>query len=674
MTQGQEIVKDLNLFMSGKWKSGYKNSHLPPPPSTPAPEPPGNMSGRYGIDSLDETSSTGSERYEKEVGILNHCFDDIEQFIAWLQSSAAAYRELERRRADRKSRKKDHGDGMLSMRAKPPPERDFVDVLQKFKLSFNLLAKLKAHIHDPNAPELVHFLFTPLALIVDASRESNGSNLAARVISPLLTKEAVELLANCLTSKESDLWHSLGEAWVVPRDQWKDYVAPYHPTFRDGYSPEYPFNEDKERVLTTAKAAVVAAQKTRQAEIDKAQQEAEMRGRRFKSYYDSETERVSSPDDRPYGDRNQSPQSDHDYRDGRSDYSQDSIEKPLGDPQKHVRQWLEELKMKDAKIVQVIFPRSANNEKELTVSRGEYLEVLDDGRKWWKARNIRGQIGHVPHTIVTPYNFEEDGVISNPLYDQNGGYRPDSDGSVSGERSPRPPPIPPPAPAPAEWVRNTRQGKKEEEVKKPELNQRWAPPLEPKKIPPPVEPKKIPPRPKETHEDFNEELKRTIRDKRQQRPALGRQVKLPPMFINEDSTPADLQTFLKAKGFDENIRKTFVDIGGKEAFILKRDQLEKYCGKEEGARLASQLTLQKSLCGYRTVKATELVQKLIKRYTEVEKAVENGESTATSAFQFLDDEDDGDDEVIIRDNKPQRSTILSSVPPPPPPPPAINGH
>ena len=61
---------------------------------------------------------------------------------------------------------------MLSVRAKPPPEHEFVDIFQKFKLSFNLLAKLKAHIHEPNAPELVHFLFTPLALIVDASHDS----------------------------------------------------------------------------------------------------------------------------------------------------------------------------------------------------------------------------------------------------------------------------------------------------------------------------------------------------------------------------------------------------------------------------------------------------------------------------------------------------------------------
>ncbi len=46
----------------------------------------------------DDTSSTTSERYEKDVTVLNRCFDDIERFIARLQHAAAARRELERRR------------------------------------------------------------------------------------------------------------------------------------------------------------------------------------------------------------------------------------------------------------------------------------------------------------------------------------------------------------------------------------------------------------------------------------------------------------------------------------------------------------------------------------------------------------------------------------------------
>lgn len=166
----------------------------------------------------DDASSTGSERlYEQDIAILNRCFDDIEKFIARLQHAAAASRELERRRRSRGRRAAGAGEGMLALRTRPPPERDFVDVLQKFKLSFNLLARLRAHIHDPNAPELVHFLFTPLALIVDAAQDVADGRLPSRVVQPLLTRDALNLLANCVTSKETELWHSLGDAWLVPR-------------------------------------------------------------------------------------------------------------------------------------------------------------------------------------------------------------------------------------------------------------------------------------------------------------------------------------------------------------------------------------------------------------------------------------------------------------------------
>ena len=62
----------------------------------------------------------------------------------------------------------------------------------------------------------------------------------------------------------------------------------------------------------------------------------------------------------------------------RSDISNDSIEKN-GDPvarfEQQQRRWLADLKARNVKIVQVTYPRTANNDKELTVVRGEYLEV-----------------------------------------------------------------------------------------------------------------------------------------------------------------------------------------------------------------------------------------------------------------------------------------------------------
>jgi len=255
--RSRDVVEDLKHFMSGASKRGRSGGrHTPEYPEIKM----GDLSPyeeslervqepRLQVNrDNDDASSTSSDKYEKDVKILNSCFDDIEKFIARLQHSATAFRELEKRRRSRKSKKKDLGDGMLSMRAKPPPEAEFIDIFQKFKLSFNLLAKLKSHIHDPNAPELVHFLFTPLALIVDASHDSHyGPNLPSKVEGPLLTADAIDLLVNCLTSKESELWHSLGESWYVALEDWKHYVHPYKPVFFNGYSPSviYPENSDK---------------------------------------------------------------------------------------------------------------------------------------------------------------------------------------------------------------------------------------------------------------------------------------------------------------------------------------------------------------------------------------------------------------------------------------------
>lgn len=80
-------------------------------------------------------------------------------------------------------------------------------------------------------------------------------------------------------------------------------------------------------------------------------------------------------------------------------------------------EWFYELKSRGALIVRVLFTREANNDKELTVRRGEILEILDDTRKWWKARNIDLQVAYVPHTIVAimeHYQTLDELLISSP--------------------------------------------------------------------------------------------------------------------------------------------------------------------------------------------------------------------------------------------------------------------
>jgi mRNA-degrading endonuclease YafQ of YafQ-DinJ toxin-antitoxin module len=230
-------------------------------------------------------------KIELEVQILNHCFDDIERFVTRLQNSTEFFKELERRQKQRKSHKKSIGDGMLGLRAQMPPPQHFVDIFQKFKLSFNLLAKLKAHIHDPNAPELIHFLFTPLTLIFNTTKDHPYRGLSKTVWTPMITKEAKELLLNCLTSREQDLWLLLGESWSITSDEAKHQPhlygiydnQIYNPVFYDGWSPSLSLEAASEQNEMSRLAFVTAAQVQAQSHLIQNQPQLPLQKQRFYS-------------------------------------------------------------------------------------------------------------------------------------------------------------------------------------------------------------------------------------------------------------------------------------------------------------------------------------------------------------------------------------------------------
>ncbi|XP_042330774.1 epidermal growth factor receptor kinase substrate 8-like protein 1 [Sceloporus undulatus] len=174
-------------------------------------------------------------RAEKDVELLNRVFDDVEAFVGKLQKSAEAFRVLDQRKRSARGRRREPGEGLLTIRARPPSQDEFEDTLAKIKYSFSLLARLKSNITNPTSEELIHFLFNPLKMIVESS---GGPAFASEVRSPMLTLEAVTLMRSCLGEREAELWHSLGDNWIRPRLEFpRDYAAPYTPTFQSGWEP-----------------------------------------------------------------------------------------------------------------------------------------------------------------------------------------------------------------------------------------------------------------------------------------------------------------------------------------------------------------------------------------------------------------------------------------------------
>jgi epidermal growth factor receptor kinase substrate 8 len=366
---------------------------------------------------------TLSSKIDIEVQILNHCFDDIERFVTRLQNSSEYFKELERRQKQRTSsggnklspgkHMKSIGDGMLSFRAQMPPTQHFVDIFQKFKFSFNLLAKLKAHIHDPNAPELIHFLFTPLSLIVNTTKEQPYRGLTKTVWTPLLTKDTKDLLLNCLTSKEQDLWMSLGDSWTITQEEAK--LQPhvyghlenqvYQPVFYDGWSPQIS-NLNENTNLIDRLAFSTAAQIQAQASYNSIQVPIQ----KNRNYINTQPQlnANSNGNSNSLQEHHQQANNTKNINSSKTTGNNISVvDAKVSNIRNYeeMQKWAMDLAYRGAKVYEVTHDRQANNDKELTIKSGELLEVLDDKRNWWKLRNFYGNVGHAPVTILRSFEI-----------------------------------------------------------------------------------------------------------------------------------------------------------------------------------------------------------------------------------------------------------------------------
>uniref|UniRef100_A0A2D4F642 Epidermal growth factor receptor kinase substrate 8-like protein 2 n=2 Tax=Micrurus TaxID=8634 RepID=A0A2D4F642_MICCO len=309
----------------------------------------------------DESRAALAQKIEKETQILNCTLDDIELFVAKLQKAAEAFRQLNQRKKGKKNKKKGPAEGVLTLRAKPPHETEFLGCFQKIKLALNLLVKLKKHIQDPSASELVHFLFGPLELIINSS---GGPEFARSVISPLLSKDTTDFLKGHLTPKEMALWESLGDTWTRSRAEWpRDANIPrYVPKFHNGWEPPL--------------------------EI--------FRGAPWEIDIGHLQEELSSSNGCP--NRHLKPVQTSDQKQGMDAFAQHVTQ--------HVNRNFEAQGMAQSnRYAKILYDFTARNATELSVLKDEILEVLEDNKQWWKLKNRSGQAGYVPYNIlvlVTP--------------------------------------------------------------------------------------------------------------------------------------------------------------------------------------------------------------------------------------------------------------------------------
>ncbi|XP_075900125.1 epidermal growth factor receptor kinase substrate 8a [Nelusetta ayraudi] len=598
--------------------------NVPPPPDTPAPEPPSSNQqdekGRAGVwsawtnEQQDYERQGGAEdeevgpvemtatRVDRDVQILNHLLDDIEFFVTKLQKAAEAFGELNRRKKI-KGKKRSPGEGVLTLRSKPPPDEEFVDCLQKFKHAFNQLGKLRQHIQNPSAEELLHFLFAPLRMVIQGS---GSVDVARSVLVPLLIRDAIDFLHTAGTPEERHLWVALGDGWTKCRLEWprEHYFPPCPLRFRDGWEPPALVSEPSQLTTSSHQRALLERQEMAPPTDGYAPSDPLSCLDQDAAAMAALREAVSRRADRNFtAGRGQSQL----FATSRYDFV-------------------------------------ARNNTELSVLKDEVVEVLDDRKQWWKVSNGSGTCGYVPNNILEVTKVVDVSGRGEPIYSHTIQLMmPKKEfelfkqllGELNEKQTsrtdfvqnrpvatplatPLPPPPTPPLPPPA-----------------------IEPPPPPTIEPPPTTTtttaiEQSSPRPPPTTGRRKSQMEE-VQDELLHRLTLGRSAQkrlpLPPRgggvggaSITYDSAPEEVRSWLEAKGFSSVTISSLGVLTGAQLFSLNKEELKTVC-PDDGARVFSQLTVQKA--ALERSSGSEL-QEIMRR--QQEKLVTNTSDSGVESF------------------------------------------
>ncbi|XP_026022189.1 epidermal growth factor receptor kinase substrate 8-like protein 3 isoform X2 [Astatotilapia calliptera] len=297
---------------------------------------------------------------DRNVDMLNHILRDIEIFMGQL---AAAEAKNAKKKKTKKKKKK--GKVMDSM----PSQEEFEECLHKIKFGLNLLGELNGKINNPSAPEFVRSFFVSLKFVVSHCPEV----LPPSIIAPLLTPQCIRLMSEEASTEEDELWQSLGDAWNIPSTQWPEDdedIPTYTPQFFDGWQPpEVTAEPPPTPPLTRQRSAPKSVA-------------------RPKSPQPGPSKPVTRQEDRQ-------PAPSQTYASWK--------------PTRSVEPKPREVRVKSDFI--------SRNQRELTVRKGETVQLLDKSKQWWKVRNDRGEEGFVPSNILSDNDHQpdEEEIVASPV-------------------------------------------------------------------------------------------------------------------------------------------------------------------------------------------------------------------------------------------------------------------
>ncbi|XP_008287657.1 epidermal growth factor receptor kinase substrate 8-like protein 3 [Stegastes partitus] len=279
---------------------------------------------------------------DRNVDILNHILGDIEIFMGQVAAAEA--------KNAKKKKKKKKGKVIEGM----PPREEFATCLHQVKCGLNLLGELKGQISSPSAGDFVHSFFSTIGFVVSHCPE----DLPPSIVAPLLTPYCIRLMSEEASTEEDTLWQSLGDAWNIPSTQWPEDdedIPTYTLEFSDGWQPPEVSAEPEpsEPVRRPANSPPAPRQPERRQENPPPSPRQPER-------------RQENPPPAP---------------------RQVNFKPPGSFPG-------------EGKQMRVKHDFTSRNSRELSVSKGEVVELLDMSKQWWKVRNRRGEEGFIPNNLL----------------------------------------------------------------------------------------------------------------------------------------------------------------------------------------------------------------------------------------------------------------------------------